>query len=74
MVTIRLKRLGVKNKPFYKIVATDRREKGSGPGLETLGFWQPSINLKKIDLKKIEQYTKNGAQVSKAVKELISQN
>ncbi|MBI3396859.1 30S ribosomal protein S16 [Candidatus Woesebacteria bacterium] len=74
MVIIRLKRLGVKNKPFYKIVATDRREKGTGPGIETLGFWQPSVNLKKINLKKIEEYTKNGAQISKAVKVLIGQN
>lgn len=71
MVKIRLDRTGVRNKPFYRIVAIDEREKKGGVPLEVLGFWQPSKNLIKIDKKALESWVKKGAVVSPAVTKLI---
>jgi len=71
MVKIRLDRTGVRNKPFYRIVAIDEREKKGGVPLEVLGYWQPSKNLIKIDKKALESWVKKGAVVSPAVNKLI---
>ena len=70
MVKIRLSRGGVRNKPFYKIVASDSRSKNKGRYLELLGHWQPSKGLVKIDKSKIEKWLKLGAQISPAVTKL----
>ncbi len=72
MVKIRLARSGVKNKPFYRIVAIDSKRKRGGKPLEILGFWQPSKNLIKIDKKKVNEWVKKGAKVTEAVKELLN--
>jgi small subunit ribosomal protein S16 len=71
MVKIRLDRTGVRNKPFYKIIAVDEREKKGGIPLEVLGYWQPSKNLIKIDKKNLEAWVAKGAVVSPAVKNLL---
>ncbi len=71
MLKIRLAREGVIKKPFYKIVATDKRLKLSGRVFEVLGYYQPSKNLKKIDIKKIQAWVKKGAQITPAVKKLL---
>ncbi len=71
MVKIRLARIGKKNDPFYRIVATDERQKLTGRSIEVLGFWHPRTNLKKIDKKKVNDFVKKGAQVSSAVLELL---
>jgi len=72
MVKIRLARSGVKNKPFYRIVAIDSKRKRGGKPLEILGFWQPSKNLIKIDKKKVSEWVKKGAKVTEAVEELLN--
>ena len=71
MVKIRLVRTGVRNKPFYRIVAIDERDKKGGVPLEVLGYWQPSKNLIKIDKKNLEAWVAKGAVVTPAVKKLI---
>lgn len=71
MVKIRLVRLGTRNKPFYRIIAIDEREKGSGVPLEIIGFWHPSQDKIELDIKKINNWVGKGAQVSPAVKKLI---
>ncbi len=71
MVKIRLDRTGVRNKPFYRIVAIDEREKKGGVPLEVLGYWQPSKNLIKVDKKALDNWVKKGAVVSPAVNKLI---
>jgi small subunit ribosomal protein S16 len=72
MVKIRLTRLGTKNKPFYRIVAIDERQKAKGTALEILGFWHPSIKKVEIDKAKVEEWTKKGALITPAVKKLIT--
>lgn len=71
MIKIRLAERGTKNKAFYRIVAIDERKQKGAEALEILGYWQPSVNLIKIDNKKVDEWVKKGAQISPAVKKLI---
>jgi small subunit ribosomal protein S16 len=73
MIKIRLSRGGVRNKPFYKIVAIDEKKKKTAPYLEMLGHWRPSTKDLSLDKKKVEAWVKKGAQVSPAVKKLLDQ-
>ena len=72
MIKIRLSRGGVRNKPFYRIVAVDSKSKNRGKCLELVGHWQPSTGDKVIDKSKIEKWVKLGAQVSPAVGKLLN--
>jgi small subunit ribosomal protein S16 len=71
MLKIRLDRTGVANKPFYRIVVTDEREKLGGKSLDILGYWQPSKDEIKIDKEKLNAWVKKGAKVTPAVAKLI---
>lgn len=72
MIKIRLKRLGKKNAPFYRIVAIDDKKKVTGKDLAILGTWQPSTDTKEVDKKGINEWVKKGAQISDAVKKLLA--
>lgn len=71
MVIIRLERRGKKNHPFYRIVATDERKKIGGTSLETLGFWDPHTQEKKLEKESIKKWVEKGAKISNAVKKLM---
>ena len=71
MIRIRLKRKGKTNDPFYRIIAIESEKKRGGEALEVLGYWHPASKDKKIDKKAIEKWVGKGAQVSKAVQELM---
>lgn len=83
MIKIRLARGGVKNRPFFKIVAIDSRRKKGGKPLDVLGFWQPasddtrgkkvSDGAKKIDKKKVQAWLNKGAQLTSTVKLLLKE-
>ena len=73
MVVIRLARGGAKKRPFYRVVASDRRMPRDGRFIEQVGTFDPraekgSINLK---IERIEHWLKVGAQPSDTVKGLI---
>jgi len=70
MIKIRLARSGVKNAPFYRIVAIEKSRKRNGKPLEILGYWKPEKNEIKIDKKLLADWKTKGAQVSKAVEKL----
>lgn len=72
MVKIRLSKKGAKGNVFYRIVAISESTKVTGKALDTIGYWHPSKNSKKIDKQKLEEWIKKGAQVSQAVSKLIS--
>ncbi|HKY92809.1 MAG TPA: 30S ribosomal protein S16 [Nevskiaceae bacterium] len=76
MVTIRLARAGAKKRPFYHVVATEKRNPRDGRFIERLGYYNPNAqgNEKKLVLDKarIEHWTKNGAQVSERVTYLVT--
>jgi len=71
-VAIRLFRLGKKDKPFYRIVATEKKTKRQGKYIEELGYYNP---LKKplevkINKKRLDYWINFGAILSEGVKKL----
>ncbi|HKK02858.1 MAG TPA: 30S ribosomal protein S16 [Gammaproteobacteria bacterium] len=77
MVTIRLTRGGQKKRPFYHVVATDRRNRRDGSYIERLGFFNPVATGQeerlKLDLERVEYWLSHGAQPSERVAGLIKQ-
>lgn len=74
MVKIRLSRVGSKNQPKYRVIAVDERVKRDGRFLEILGDYDPTLKEYKFNIKKdrLEYWVNNGAQMSDAVKRLVS--
>ena len=73
MVVIRLTRLGTKHRPFYGIVATDKRKPRESRYIDLLGYYNPMLETAdiKIDLNKYNEWIKKGAKPSPTVKSLI---
>ncbi len=73
MVVIRLTRLGTKHRPFYRIVATDKRRPRESRYIDLLGYYNPMLETAdiKIDLTKYNEWIKKGAKPSPTVKSLI---
>jgi len=74
-VKIRLKRMGAKKKPYYRIVAADSRMPRDGRFIEQLGTYDPTKNPAAVTLKEEEilKWLNNGAQPSDTVRSLLSQ-
>lgn len=72
-VKIRMRKVGGKNEPAFRVVATDGRSPRDGRFLETLGWYDPKKQGVNYTLKmdRIEYWKKNGAIVSDTVKSLI---
>lgn len=71
MVKIRLKRLGYKKNPTYRIVVIDSREKRQGAPIEELGHYNPKTKEMKLNKVSAENWIKKGAKVSETVTYLI---
>ena len=73
-VKLRLKRMGRKKAPFYRIVAADSRMPRDGRFIEQLGTYDPSKSPAAVTLKKEEilRWFSNGAQPSDTVRNLLS--
>jgi small subunit ribosomal protein S16 len=72
MIKIRLARGGVKNKPFYRIVAIEESRKRGGRPLDVIGYWNPQTNDLKIDKYKLKEWIEKGAQKTAAVDKLLN--
>lgn len=75
-VKLRLKRMGAKKKPFYRIIAADTRAPRDGRFIEQIGYYNPisdPIELK-IDAEKAEKWLKSGAQPTDTVRALLKKN
>ncbi len=72
-VKIRLKRIGAKKNPFYRVVVADSRYPRDGRFIEELGTYNPLTDPSeiKIDIEKAAQWIKNGAQPTETVKSLL---
>ncbi len=72
-VKLRLKRMGSKQKPFYRIVATDARSPRDGRFIETVGTYDPIKKpaVVEIDEEKAIKWLNNGAQPTETVKSLF---
>ena len=73
MVRIRLKRVGAKKHPFYRIVVADQRAARDGAFIEQIGTYDPFPDPPeiKIDEEKVAKWMKNGAQPSDSVVSLF---
>ncbi len=75
-VKIRLRRLGAKKAPFYRVVVADSRFPRDGRFIEEIGYYDPTKNPAdvKIDAEKAKQWISNGAQPTDTVKALLKKN
>ncbi|MCB9468859.1 MAG: 30S ribosomal protein S16 [Cyanobacteriota/Melainabacteria group bacterium] len=71
MVKIRLKRIGAKKAPHYRIVAVDNRVRRDGKPLEEVGYYNPRSKELKVNREAVEKWIKNGAQPSDTVTSLL---
>ena len=71
MVRIRLARAGAKKRPFYRIVAADKRMKRDGRFLEKLGTYDPLSKETIIEKEKIQKWLSVGASASETVVKLL---
>ena len=74
-VKLRLRRMGKKKQPIYKVVAADARSPRDGKFLEAVGIYNPLTNPHTIDLKedRINYWLNNGAQPTNTVNSLLKQ-
>lgn len=75
-VKIRLRRMGARNNPFYRVVVADSRSPRDGRFIEELGYYDPKSNpaVISIDKEKAEEWIKKGAQPTETVKRLLKNN
>ncbi len=73
MVVIRLTRMGTKHKPFYRVVAVDKRKPRESRYIERIGHYNPLPENPevKIDMEKYNKWIKLGAKPSATVKSLL---
>ncbi len=72
-VKIRLRRMGARNNPFYRVVVADSRSPRNGRFIEEIGFYDPKSEpaVINIDTEKAEEWIKKGAQPTDTVKRLL---
>lgn len=75
-VKIRLRRMGAKKAPFYRIVVADSRYPRDGRFIEEIGSYNPTLNPPevKVNAEKVQQWIKNGAQPTETVKAILKKN
>ncbi len=73
-VKIRLRRMGAKKKPFYRLVVADARMPRDGRFISTLGYYDPTTEpvTLKVDQEKALEWLHSGAQPSPTVRSLFS--
>lgn len=72
-VKIRLRRMGAKKAPFYRVVVADSRFPRDGRFIEEIGYYNPTTDPAdvKIDVEKAKKWIANGAQPTDTVKSLL---
>ena len=75
-VKIRLRRMGAKKQPFYRIVVADSRYPRDGRFIEEIGYYNPLTEPSdvKVDAEKVEKWLKNGAQPTDTVRALLKKS
>lgn len=76
MLKIRLRRMGAKRAPFYRIVVADSRSPRDGAFVEEIGYYNPTTDPAelKVDNEKAAQWIKNGAQPTDTVRGLLKKS
>lgn len=75
-VKIRLRRMGAKKAPFYRVVVADSRYPRDGRFIEEIGYYDPTKepSVVKIDGEKVKKWLSNGAQPTDTVRALLKKN
>ena len=75
-VKIRLRRMGAKKAPFYRIVVADSRYPRDGRFIEEIGYYNPMTepSTVKVDAEKAKQWIANGAQPTDTVKSILKKS
>ncbi len=73
-VKIRLKRMGAKKNPFYRIVVADSRSPRDGRLIEELGYYNPMNKELKLDNEKAADWVKKGAQPTDTARALLKKS
>ena len=75
-VKIRLRRMGAKKAPFYRVVVADSRFPRDGRFIEEIGYYNPNTTPAevKIDGEKAQKWIANGAQPTETVKALLKKS
>ena len=73
MVKIRLKRMGQKKAPFYRVIVADERSPRNGRFIDELGIYDPSAepSAVRIDAEKAKKWLENGAKPTETVARLF---
>ena len=76
MVKIRLKRMGAKKAPFYRIVVSDSRTPRDGKAIAEIGIYDPTKEpaVLKVDAEAAKQWIQNGAQPTDRVRALLKKS
>lgn len=72
MLKIRLKRIGRKKQPIYRIIVIDSRKKRNGKAIDEVGCYNPCTKEIRVNIIKIRERIKKGAQLTNTVKFLMS--
>ena len=72
-VKIRLKRIGAKKAPFYRVIVADERSPRNGRFIDEIGYYNPLTNPAdiKINAEKANKWLANGAQPTETVRTLL---
>ena len=75
-VKMRLRRLGAKKAPFYRVIIADERAPRDGKFIDEIGYYNPLTNPAdiKINAEKAEKWLQNGAQPTETVKSLLKKS
>ena len=75
-VKIRLRRMGAKKAPFYRVVVADSRYPRDGRFIEEVGYYDPTKepSVVKLDEEKVKIWLSNGAQPTDTVRALLKKN
>lgn len=75
-VKIRLRRMGAKKNPFYRIVVADSRFPRDGRFIEEIGYYNPmeEPSVVKVDPEKAKKWIENGAQPTDTVRDLFKKH
>ncbi len=75
-VKIRLRRIGAKKNPFYRIVVADSRYPRDGRFIEEIGYYDPTAepSALKVDAEKAKKWISTGAQPTDTVKAIFKKN
>ena len=76
MLTIRMRRMGAKRRPYYRVVVTEARSPRDGRSVEVLGHYDPATQPERLELnrERLAHWLSRGAQPSDTVRTLLGRH